>query len=45
MNFQRILKNIIYKIINDFKHDTNKQLNDLKKTMQDMKEEFNKKRF
>jgi prefoldin subunit 5 len=32
----------MYKEINEFKEDTNKQLNKVRKTMQDMKEELQK---
>jgi hypothetical protein len=31
----------IYKYLNEFKENTNKQLNKIRKTMQDMKGEFN----
>jgi chaperonin cofactor prefoldin len=32
----------IYKYLNEFKENTNKQLNKIRKTMQDMKMEFSK---
>jgi hypothetical protein len=36
------LKQLILKMIREFKENTNKQLNELRKTIQDMKQQFNK---